>query len=315
MNYLKKSKMLRMMYENLMLFLRVYMPVTRAKIAYYLAYKSYCNLSNPKTFSEKLLWLSLHTYMNNKEILDLSDKYLVREYVRKKIGDNILNEVYFVQENPDDIKYEDLPSCFVLKCSQGCTTNFFCMDKTCINADTIKKVVLSWHGSKQYLYDKLMADIGGIKKRDLKKYYICEQYMLQQGESSLIDYKIYCFNGIPKAILVVADRFENINGVFMSVDWKELSRVGDNFHYTNRCFERPRSLETMLNVANILSRDFPFVRVDMYDIDGKAVFGELTFFPGGCVNMKEVTINGKTMGELLDISCEIESYNENKERL
>lgn len=298
-----QNNKIKMIYAKLIEILKAYMPKTRARLSYFIAYKRLCNLNNPKSFSEKLLWLSLNTYRNNPEILKLSDKFLVREYVENKGLKHILNEVYFYWNNAQDINFEVLPESFVLKLSQGCQTNIISPSDKQLNIAETKKIVSQW-SSGQYFYDKMMADIGGISVNDLKKYYICERFLYQSENNDLTDFKIYCFNGEPKAILVIEDRYGTKRGAFMSPEWKFISDLSGSYSKMSNDIEKPKSLDEMIKVAKKLSQDFPFVRVDLYDISGKVVFGELTFFPNGCVNMQETKVNGIDMGDLLDITVE-----------
>lgn len=298
---IKNNPVLVKAYNHCMAFAKAYLPKTRAKVAYRIAYGKKCNLDDPKTFSEKLLWLSLNTYRNNQVILKLCDKYLVREYVEEKLGHEYLNELYAVYKSLDEIKFDLLPNSFALKISQGCTTNIFCKDKKSFDRTAFDRTLEQW-GKKQKLYDKIMADIGGISPKELKKYYICEKYIEEEGHSSPTDYKIYCFNGVPKAILVMSDRFTNISGALMTPDWKFLHALSETYHTPKEIYKEPASLERMVDAAKKLSEGFPFVRVDMYDVGGQAIFGEMTFFPNGCIHTEEAEIDGKTMGEILDIS-------------
>lgn len=302
---LKNSVLMRKVYARFIRYTRAYFPVISAKLQYYIAYSEKLNLKQPRSFSEKLLWLSLNTYRNNPLILRLSDKYLVRNYIKEKVGEEILNELYAVWEYPDEIKLKNLPESFVLKVSQGCTTNLLCTNKADLNQKHLDLILKKW-ATGQYLYDKTMADVGGTTVKDIKKYYICEKYLHQEGQKIPIDYKFYCFNGIPKAILVIGDRFGDKTGVFMTPEWEFLSELKGGYQSPKEPFARPESLNRMIEVSKKLSEEFPFVRVDLYDIAGKTIFGELTFFPSGCVKMQETDINGISMGDLLDISRELE---------
>lgn len=297
----KRSRLIRKMYGKFISFLGAYFPSMGAKIKYRIAYGEKCDLNNPKTFSEKLLWLSLNTYRNNPLILKLSDKYLVRDYIAQQGLSDILSGLYHVWEDPKEIDFGKLPKSFVLKLSQGCGTNILCADKDLLDEIMVCSTLGKWK-SGQFLYDKRMANVGGLTVRELKKYYLCEEYLNPNGDGGLVDYKIYCFNGVPKAILVISGRFSEINGVFMTPDWAFLSELKGKYKVPDKPFPRPKSLDRMIEVARKLSEPFPFVRVDMYDVSGEAIFGELTFFPNGCVKMQETEINGKTMGELLDIT-------------
>ncbi len=297
-NIIKGSPILMRCISWLELFMKAYFPTLRAKIAYRIAYGKKCDLKQPKTLSEKLLWLSLNTYRNNKTVMELSDKYLVRNYVEKQAGKKYLNELFFVYNSIKDIDYQKLPQQFALKVSQGCATNVFCDDKTKLDKREFDKTLKNW-GSGQRLYDKVMADVGGIPRKQLPKYYICEKLLQEKGKKSPTDYKIYCFNGVPKAILVISDRFEQKSGLFMSTNWEVLGELSGSYKKPSQIYSRPKSLDDMLLAAEKLSAPFPFVRIDMYDINGNAVFGEMTFFPNGCVHFQETQIDGKSMGETL----------------
>jgi len=300
-SFLKKRPFIKETYSWLVAFAKAYLPKTRAKIAYKVAYGTNCNLDDPKTLSEKLLWLSLNTYRNNPLVLKLCDKYRVREYVSERIGDGYLNELYSVYTSIDDIHFNELPNSFALKVSQGCTTNIICENKKTFDEKKFNGTLKKWSES-QRLYDKMMADIGGVPVNKLEKYYICEKYLKEPGKESPTDYKIYCFNGEPKAILVISDRFGDKTGLFMNTDWTFLSELSGAYHRPEKIYDRPESLDDMLFAAKELSAEFPFVRVDMYNIEGKAIFGEMTFFPNGCIHLQETEIEGRPMGDLLDIS-------------
>jgi hypothetical protein len=301
LNQLKKNRWINALYRALLAFGKAYMPITRARLAYWVTYRKALNLKHPTTFSEKLLWLSFHTYRNNPQIMRLSDKFFVRPYVTEVVGDHVLNPLLRVYEDLSDIRWEDLPSSFALKISQGCKTNLLVEDKAAIQPQLLSDTLQSW-GTGQRLYDREMANIGGIALSDYKKVYVLEPFLSQPGEASPIDYKFYCFNGEPKAILVIQDRFGHKKGLFMSLDWQVLSHLTGSYQDPSGVFERPKGLEQMIEVAKKLSQPFPFVRVDLYDLDGRVVFGELTFFPNGCIGMQETVIDGKTMGEWLDLS-------------
>lgn len=282
-------------------FLKAFFPRFHAKYAYRIAYGKPCNLKNPQTLSEKLLWLSLNTYRNNRQIMDLCDKYRVREFVAEKAGEDYLNELYKVYNSIESIRFDEMPEQFALKISQGCGTNIICDNKTSYGENRFYSELKEWR-KKQGIYDKIICDVGGIRRKELKKYYICERLLKEKGKKSPTDYKFYCFNGEPKAILVISDRFENKTGLFMNLDWTVLSELTGAYHKPDKVYDRPNALEQMIEMAKKLSQGFPFVRVDMYDVDGKAIFGEMTFFPNGCIHLQETLVEGKSMGELLDIS-------------
>lgn len=295
---IKRNKKLLNLYTWMGLVLKAHFPVIHAKLAYRIAYGKRCNLNNPRTLSEKLLWLSLHTYRNNPLVMELSDKYLVRDFVSERASDKYLNELYYVFKRIEDIRFNNLPNQFSLKISQGCATNLFCKNKDAMGESYFYSVLEEWK-TGQGVYDKIMANVGGVSRKQLPKYYICEKYLEDDDGRSPTDYKIYCFNGVPKAILVISDRFDNKTGLFMSTEWEVVGELSKPYKKPDIVYKKPKSLQEMLDVAKQLSEGFPFVRVDMYEIEGKAIFGEMTFFPSGCIKLQETIIDEKTMGELL----------------
>jgi hypothetical protein len=283
--------------------LRLTVPKTADKLRYLVAYRSICNLKNPTSFSEKLLWLRWNTYYQNRTVLDCCDKYLVREYVTEKGCGDTLNELIEVWGDYSDIEWDVLPDSFVLKRSQGCNDSFICANKSEYDKNELKKYKSMW-GKEELTYDIHMAKTAGIKPSELTKWYICESYLSDNNEHSLTDYKFYCFNGEPKAILVISGRYQTITGAFMSLDWEQMSTLTGKYSMLDKPLRRPESLEKMIDVARKLSEPFPFVRVDLYDVNGKVVFGELTFYPNGCINMQETDIDGVSMADLLDLEIQ-----------
>jgi hypothetical protein len=303
--FLSKSKKVlgKLKFKRRIRFLmKIYFPRIAAKISYKRVYGIKLNLNNPNTLSEKLLWLKMNTYRNNKQIMDLGDKYLVRQYLEQKGVAYALNTLYKVYQYPNEIEYNKLPKKFVMKISQSNSLNYFCEDIDKLNIGRLNDTINKWF-FRNKLYDRLICNIGGISLKDFKKYIVVEKY-IESLQSSSTDYKFYCFNGEPIAILVISDRFSSIKKVFMSPEWEYISNV-EKIYNEIETPSKPTSLNEMLRISKKLSEEFPFVRVDLYEVNKKAVFGELSFFPKECIGMSETIINNKTMGELLDIKNEI----------
>ena len=133
---------------------------------------------------------------------------------------------------------------------------------------------------------------------------IIEEYLKPKIGELPADYKVYCFNGIPKAILYMCERGTNsMSAAFFDVNWNFISETGKSVYKTfDGNIEKPSCLKEMIDVSMKLSEPFEFVRIDYYVINDKLYFGEMTFTPAGCISVSECSINGKTMGELLDIS-------------
>lgn len=273
-------------------------PTLASKYLYKRVFKKKLNLDNPMTFNEKLLWLKLNVYDKNPLVSQCADKYRVREYVKACGYGHLLNDLIDVWKSVDEIDWESLPEKFVLKCNHGAGYNIICDDKSKLDIESTKKKLRKWM-KRDYWKESAEVHYKYIPKR-----IICEKYLESKTSFLPADYKIYCFNGIPKLILFIADRDCDKKGVFMSPEWEFISWVGSSYKKFEKIPEKPESLEEMIRAAAKLSAPFPFVRVDFYHINNRPVFGELTFTPGACLYTSQTTIDGVTMGELLDISKE-----------
>lgn len=231
------------------------------------------HLENPMTYNEKLQWLKL--YDRNPAYSILVDKYLVRNYVSDMIGEDYLVPLLGVWDNPEEINFNDLPNQFVLKCNHDSGTVIICKNKG--QFDTQKAVEILKKKMNRNFYQ------GGREwpYKNVKPRVLCEKYMVNGSDTGLRDYKIYCFDGVAKIILVVTGRYVNktVNYDFFdrSFNWLDLEREHPR---SNIKPDKPKSFEKMLNIAEKLSSGMPEVRVDLYEIDGKVFFGEMTLFPG-----------------------------------
>lgn len=243
-------------------------------IDYLRGYKRILNLQNPKTFGEKIQWIKM--YGGLEDYSQFVDKYSVREIIKSKIGENYLAKLYGVYYNADDIDFEKFPNRFVLKCTHGCGYNLICKDKTTLNIEKTKEILHKWMNEEFYKNAK------EIQYKNVTPTIICEEY-LEDDQGKLLDYKYFCFNGKPEFIEVVSDRENDTRADFYTVNWEKLN-LRTKFKNSNINIEPPKGLELMTELAGKLSRDYPFVRVDFYNIGGRVIFGELTFTPGGGVS-------------------------------
>jgi len=235
------------------------------------------------------MWLKLYYY--NPLITRCTDKYLVREFIQDMGVNNILNELYGVYISVEEINFEELPNQFVLKATHGCGYNIICRDKTNLDIEKSKEKLNAW-----------MDSVYGLKSgewhySEITPKIICEKYLKHfDSSSSVLDYKIHCFNGKPFCFVIGYDRTEK-SAKFSSYDlqWQRLDFLkeeGDNIPI-------PKNLDIMIEVATVLSKPFPYVRVDLYEIEGRLYFGELTFTPMGGMQTpyKDKTLD--LMGEQL----------------
>lgn len=248
-------------------------------IDYIRTHRKFPNLKNPITFSEKMQYIKVNGYLEKYK--DLVDKYIVRDYVENKIGKKYLNELIGVYVDINDFKLESLPDKFVLKLNNGSGFNFICKDKELIDEKKLKKTLKSWLKKDFYKENK------EIQYKDINNKIICENY-LEDDSGELRDYKFFCFNGRVDFIQVDNNRFTRHRQNMYDINWniKEL-----NFGYTNSEFidKKPEKISEMIEIAEILSEDIPFVRIDLYYVNEKIYFGEFTFTPqNGLVDFKPI---------------------------
>lgn len=243
---------------------------------YYMILHRRLNLKSPERFTEKIQCYK--AFYRNEEMLKCTDKYLVREYVKIKLGtDKYLNTIYQVCKNADDIDFDSLPSSFVIKTTDGGNGDnvYICKDKASIDKVHVTNLVNSWRSKKYYSISREWAYNGA---RDSKV--IVEQF-LSDTNDELLDYKMFCFNGKVEFFKVDFDRYKNHRANYYDLNmnilpFEEAEYPSDE----GRAFCKPKNFDIMIEIAEKLSESFPFVRVDLYNIDGEIYFGEMTFYPG-----------------------------------
>lgn len=235
------------------------------------------NLLNPQTYTEKIQWLKL--YDRKAGYSKLVDKYEVRKFIAKTIGEQYLIPLIGVYQTFDEIDFNQLPHQFVLKCTHDSGSVVICKDKSKFDRKAAEKK-LNGQMKKNYYYPSREWPYRHIKPR-----IICEAY-LDDGENEVPkDYKIFCFHGEPKFIFLLHDRFHKElprSGTVYTTDWEIEPCVFDS-HYmrnTNK-EEKPKCLAKMLELCRILSKGFPQVRIDFYTIEDKCYFGEMTLTHSG----------------------------------
>lgn len=221
-------------------------------------------------FGEKIQWLKL--YGNLEKYTDFVDKYKVREYILNQIGDEFLIPLIGVYNSPDEIDYNKLPNSFVLKLNHGSGYNIIIKDKNKIDKKKLNIKLKKW----------LKEDYSKIKKevqyKNIKRKIICEKF-INDKNGKLLDYKFFCFDGKPEFIEVDFDRFSGHKMNFYDLNWNMLElKKGKCENYTD-IYKKPYNFEKMCEIAKELCKEFQFVRVDLYNVDGKIYFGELTFTP------------------------------------
>lgn len=244
------------------------------KCLYRLAKGKRLNLENPQTFVEKIQWLKL--YDRNPLYTTLVDKHLVKDYVAKILGDEYIIPTLGVYSHAEDIDWDKLPDQFVLKANHDSGSVIVCKDKKKLDKHkAIKKLNIALKKDSYKPYREWAY-------KNVNRCIIAEQYLEDESRSELKDYKIFCFNGVPKFIELDYSRF--ISGhkrIIYTTEWQRMDVEYNKPTEKDQDFSRPESLEKMVEAARILSKDFPFVRADFYDVNGHLYFGELTFYPAG----------------------------------
>lgn len=233
------------------------------------------DLKHPQRWTEKLQ--SYKMYYRNPVLNTCVDKYEVRKYIESKGLSNILVPLYGVWDNGEGIDFDILPKSFILKTTDGGggETVYIVKDKSKEDLDAIRFKLNSWLGRKNIDAGREWA-YTGIKKSQI----IAEELLINKKnpEAGIEDFKILCFEGEPKYIIVDKDRYIDHKRNFYTTSWERKSVTTDHEQFEEE-YPKPENLDQMLRIAHELSKDFPFVRVDLYNVEGKIYFGELTFYP------------------------------------
>ncbi len=242
------------------------------RIKYRLVFGKKLNLDRPISYNEKLQWLKL--FDRKPEYTTYVDKYGVKQWVGKTIGDEYVIPTLAVYDHADDVDISALPDQFVLKTTHDSGTAIVCRDKSQLN----------WGEARKKMAKSLKRDyyrVGGREwpYKNVPRKIIAEPYLEDSRSGELPDYKFFCFDGEPRAMYIATERF----GVgetkfdFFDMDFNHLPF--ENGHpNSSKPIERPSNFELMKELAGRLSAGIPHVRVDFYEVDGKVYFGEMTFY-------------------------------------
>ena len=242
------------------------------KIHYEYFSENKLDLNNPKDFTEKIAWYKV--FYRPKLLNQLVDKFAVRAFVEEKIGSQFLNTFYGVFDDVNEIKFDELPEKFVIKATHTSGHNLIVRDKNKLNLDKTKKLLKKWLKINQYYR------IGQEwAYKDVKPRIIIEKYLEQIDQKSLTDFKFYCFDGKAKFIDIHTDREDEHKQGSFDLNFERLPFGVSRFKQIYESPEKPVNLKEMIECAEVLSEKLPFVRVDFYAIDGKTIFGEMTFYP------------------------------------
>lgn len=228
------------------------------------------SLKKPITYNEKIQWLKLND--RNIKYSYWSDKYLVRSYIEKSLGKEFLIPIIGVYNSISEIDFQTLPDKFVIKVSNGSGTNIVCQSRGDLNIYEVNKKLKKWlkrDGSRfgrEWVYK--------INKPKI----VIEKFMSNKDGSPIKDFKFMCFNGKVKLIQLHSDRYGNHTNDFYTREWVK-TKIKQGVPNSSYKEPKPKMLKEMIDIAELLSRDLPYMRVDLYNVEGKILFGEITMYP------------------------------------
>ncbi len=247
-------------------------------------------------YTEKLQYLRLYVYPKDELVSKCAGRVGVREYLIDKGYESLLIKTYGVFDKFEDIDFDKLPNQFVMKCSHGCAMNYICYDKNKIDCLSLKKKFNKWLKTN---YGKKTVELHYSR---IKPQIIIEELMLEDGKLPT-EYKIHVFNGVAKNLYVVTSRGVDIRYNNYYIDWTPFD--GSQFNgwkKTDYPLEKPKRFDEMVKIAEDLAKEFPFVRVDLYHINNKIYFSEMTFTPAKGTLILDDDQCDFEMGKWLDIS-------------
>lgn len=292
---LKENKAKRFVASIVRPFVKFFSPIGYVKAQYKYITHHKLNLKNPVRYTEKLQYLRLFVYPRDKDVIRCAGRVGVRDYVKEKGYEGCLIKCLGVYDHFDDIDFSSLPNRFVMKCSHASGFNLIVKNKNELDLKAAKKKFDKW----------LKTDYG---KKTVERHYssikpqiIIEEY-IGSDDSLPIEYKIHVFNGIARNLYTVTGRGKDIRYDQLYIDWTPFDE--SQFNGWNKSDEipaKPSNFDEMVKIAEDLAKPFPFVRVDLYDVNGKIYFSEMTFTPAKGTLIFDDDKADFIQGEWLDI--------------
>lgn len=245
------------------------------KLTFLLKNKRFPNLKEPKLFNDKLLALKLFSERDST-YKKLVDKFDVREYIEKTIGSEYLIPLIGLYSDPSEVDFDSLPNKFVLKLTSGSQNNLICINKNTLDWIETSKKIKKWLSIDPYIRTREW------QYKDLPKRFVIEEY-ISDSQGNTNDYKFWCFHGNPYMVQIDSDRMSD-NHERSFFDVKNFERIDVKMGYNDpkTSPKKPKNFDKMVDLATQLSKNLKFARIDLYNLDGKIYFGEITFHPGNC---------------------------------
>lgn len=279
-------------------------PLTLVRIRYFVRFHKFLNLKKPRTLNEKILWSSFCT--DTSLWSKCADKFEVRQYLESRGLKQYLFPLIGIFEKPEDIEWETLPKDFVIKTTHGCSDIQFINDKQKADFNSIKEY-FSKKLSNRYGYREGSTHYPRIIPRLLIEPIMKNDEESKKYSSSIIDYKFWCFNGEPYYCFTCCNRNKHdLDIMIYDMDWKEHPEylVFNNHYHHGTLIPKPNNYDEMIQICKILSKDFPILRCDLYNIGGRIYFGEMTFTSlGGLMNYFTDEFQRKT-GDIINLGID-----------
>ena len=264
------------------------------RIYYWLSLRKKLNLNPPVLYNEKLQWLKL--YNRRPEYVIMVDKYLVKNYVAKIIGEQYVIPTIGVWDNPSQIEWDNLPNQFVLKTNHDGGGNgiVVCKDKATLNKNKALRELRHSFNRNTYMIGREWP------YKMVKRKVFAEQYIEDETLKTLLDYKFYCFDGVVKAMFIVMRGEHGDKKInYYDASFKPLDLTQGCAHFS--ALSKPKCYDEMIQIAEKLSAGIPHVRVDLYEVNGKVYFGEYTFFDSGGTGDFQPDEWNKTFGDWITL--------------
>lgn len=269
------------------------------RVKFYLRMGERLHLKHPKTYNEKVQWLKMYGRQPINKIM--ADKYLVKDYITKQLGEGYVIPLLGVWDSPDEINFDTLPDRFVLKCNHNSGRGMcICKDKSKLDIESVKEELRIGLKEDYFVRSREKA------YQNIPRKIIAEAFMEDNTTKDLRDYKFFCFNGEPKVLFVATGRELGEHEVkfdFFDMDYKHLP-ITNGHPNANPYPEKPKSFEEMKQLATKLSEGIPHVRVDFYEVNGKVYFGEFTFSHWSGMTPFEPKEWDRIFGDWIKLPCD-----------
>lgn len=270
-------------------------PKLNTKVTFYSKFHRRLDLDHPRTLNEKVLWLKFNTYWNDPVIKQCADKYRVREYLQEKGFSELLIPLIGAYDVVEEIPWDSLPESFVMKLNSGSGCNLIVPDKDKLDIADAKKTMKKWMKSRFWL------QFSEMQYKDVKPYILIEEFLGTSTGERPVDYKFHCINGKSKYVMVCMDRGSEtgLRLYYFDREWNLMPFTQAAIDDKDRVIPKPEHIDEAFDYAEKLAQDFPYVRVDLYIVNGRIYFGELTFTPAAGMSTRLLPEADLKLGEEL----------------